>query len=371
MMSWKGLIAGTFLVLSVNALAEQVQIASGELENLGVRFAPPQPATDFTGFETTAHVAIPPDNEAVVGVPHEGLLTGLRAAIGDEVDQGAVLAELSSPGFIELQREFLDALNTHLLARNELDRDQQLHAEGIISARRLQETGTRSRIAETRLNEHKQLLGMAGLSSQEIDNLEQTGVLIGSLKIRAPFDGVVIERMATTGQRLEAMAPVYRIADLASLWLEIDVPQERAGAVRPGMRVALASSVEGHVGTVTAISRAIDAATQFVTVRANLDSNDAGLRPGQFVAVRLLAEVSDVSADSVWVSDASAVFRSGNSNYAFVRNELGVDVIPVRVIGSNAGVTYFIARISSGDMIAVSGVSALKALWSAQDDSGL
>ncbi len=370
MKSRKVVTAGVLLALSVNALAEQIRLESEELDNLGVRFASPGLATDFTGFEATARVVIPPENEAVVGVPHAGLLTGLRVATGDEVDQGEVLAQLRSPEFIELQRELLDALNTYLLARNEFERDQQLHAEGIISARRLQETVTRSRIAETGLNEHRQLLGMAGLSAEEIEDLEQTGVLIDALKVRAPFGGVVIERMATTGQRLDAMAPVYRLADLSALWLEINVPQERAAAVRPGMRVALTSSVERHVGTVTAIGRAIDSATQFVTVRATLESEAAGLSPGQFVAVRLMTEASEVSAGSVWMSDASAVFRSGDSNYVFVRNELGVDVVPVRVIGSNVDVTYFDARLDGGDLIAVSGVSALKALWSAQDDSG-
>ncbi len=363
-------IAGVLLVLSANALPEQVRLESEELDNLGVRFVSPRLATDFTGLEATAQVVIPPEKEAVVGVPHAGLLTGLRVAIGDEVEQGEVLAQLRSPGFIELQRELLDARNTYLLARNGFERDQQLHAEGIISARRLQETTTRNRIAETGLNEHRQLLGMAGLRSQEIEDLEQSGVLIDTLKVRAPFGGAVIERMATTGQRLDAMAPVYRLADLSALWLEINVPQERAAAVRPGMRVALASSVEGYVGTVTTIGRAIDSATQFVTVRATLESEAAGLSPGQFVAVRLVTEAREVSAGGIWMSDASAVFRSGDSNYVFVRNQLGVDVVSVRVIGSNADVTYFDARINDGDLIAVSGVSALKALWSAQDDSG-
>ena len=137
------LVSTAILALAGGGSAEEISISPGELENLGVRFESPSRVTAVPGIEATARVAIPPAGDAIVGTPQAGLLVGVNVAAGDSADEGQVLAELRSAEFIELQREFLDAFNTFLLVQNELERDRQLHGDGIISARRLQETTTK------------------------------------------------------------------------------------------------------------------------------------------------------------------------------------------------------------------------------------
>jgi len=155
-------------LLPAAGFAADIRVSAGDMENLGIRLAAPLRVSEVAATEGSAEVVIPPAGEAVGGAPLAGLLTGLYVANGDDVTAGQVLAELRSPDFVSLQREFLDALNTERLAASELDRDRQLHAEGIISARRMQETLTRSRIAESGLNEHRQLLQVAGLDGAGI-----------------------------------------------------------------------------------------------------------------------------------------------------------------------------------------------------------
>ena len=226
------------LALAGIVQAESIPVTQGEIDNLGIRFETPSPATEVAAAEVTARVMVPPAGEAVIAAPLPGLLTTLSVEVGDSVDEGQALAEMMSPDFLELQREFLDALNTYRLAETEIERDRQLHDEGIISVRRLQETTTRSMIASTGLNEHRQLLRIAGLTAAEIHSLQTSQALLDSLEIRAPISGVVVERMATTGQRIDAMAPVYRVADLSELWLQLNVPQEQVSNVVPGMTVS-------------------------------------------------------------------------------------------------------------------------------------
>ena len=350
------------LIVAATGQAESIRLSAGEIENLGIRFVTPRPATEVATAEATAQVTVPPAGEAVAGAPLSGLLTTLAVEVGDAVSRGQDLAEIMSPDFLEQQREFLDALNTHRLAQAELERDRQLHEEGIISVRRLQETTTRSMIASTSLSEHRQLLGISGLTRAEIDALETSQALLESLAIRAPIDGVIVERMATTGQRLESMAPVYRIADLAELWLQINIPQERIASVVPGMLV----SGNDFAAEITTIGRSIDAATQSIIVRANVTEGAGNIRPGQFVAVRILAgAVTDDGG--TWTVAASAVTRSRNAHYLFVRNESGVDARYVEVASVNAGQAIVTAGLTGDEQIAVSGIAPLKAMWSAQD----
>lgn len=362
MISSRIILLVTTLVFAESVQAEGIRLSPGEIENLGIRFEAPLPATEVAAAEATARVIVPPAGEAVIGAPLSGLLTALKVEVGDSVSKGQGLAEIMSPDFLELQREFLDALNTHRLARTELERDQQLHEEGIISVRRLQETTTRSMIASTSLREHRQLLKIAGLTTGEINALEGSQALLESLEIRAPISGVIVERMATTGQRMDSMAPVYRVADLAELWLQINVPQEQVAGVVAGMSVA------GHNfgAEITTIGRSIDPATQSIIVRARVTDGAETLRPGQFTAVRIMAG-SAADGQGAWAVSASAVTRSQNAHYLFVKSESGVDARLVEVATVNAGSAIVTTGLVGDEQIAVSGIAALKAMWSVQD----
>jgi cobalt-zinc-cadmium efflux system membrane fusion protein len=352
-----------------SAVSEELAVTPNQIGNLGIEFAQPESAPSLAAIEATARVIVPPGNEAFVSTPQAGLLARLMVSVGEEVTRGQVLAELQSPGFLALQREFLDALNASLLARSELDRDQQLIDEGIISARRLQETTTRAKIAATGLNEHRQLLQIAGLASEEIQALENSQKLRPALEIRAPFDGVVIDRMAVAGERLDTMSPVYRIADLSTLWLEIDVPQEKLAAVRPGMKVSIAGSAVETPAEVITIGRSIDPGTQAITVRAVLTEEGHGLAPGQFVSARIVTNQFDSASAPVWMLPAAAVTRSGDNHFIFVRTSDGIAVRMARMLGSDADHAFVSADIDGKSRIAVSGISAIKALWSAQSES--
>ena len=362
--------AAWLLLAGQTADSEELGLTDSQIRNLGIEFRSAEISPSHAAIEATASVIVPPGKEAFASAPEAGLLGGLRVSVGDRVVRGQPLAELRSPGFLALQREFLDALNASLLAESELNRDQQLFDEGIIAGRRLHETATRARIAATSLNEHRQLLQIVGLSETEIEALESGQTLHPVLEIRAPFDGVIVERLAVAGERLAIMSPVYRIADLSTLWLQINVPQEYLAGVHPGMKVSVAGSALEPVAEVSAIGSAIDPGTQSVIVRATLVAEDHGLSPGQFVSASIASSDSGTAMAPIWKIPAAAVTRSGNSHFIFIRTAGGLAVRPVSVVGSDSRSIFFSANIDESTKIAVAGITAIKALWSAGEESG-
>jgi cobalt-zinc-cadmium efflux system membrane fusion protein len=172
--------------------------------------------------------------------------------------------------------------------------------------------------------------------------------------------------MAIAGQRLDAMSPVYRLADLSELWLEINVPQEQLTAVRPGMKVSVTGSPVRSPAAVTTIGRSIDPATQAITVRATLTESGHGLKPGQFVSAQIVADHGDASAESVWMLPAAAVTRRGDAHFIFVRTRDGFEILEVLVISTDTNAVYFDAEIDASSRVAAGGVAALKAFWLAQ-----
>ena len=114
--------------------------------------------------------------------------------------------------FLELQRDALQAGSQSALLQQSLKRDEQLFAEGLIAESRLQATRAAATQAGAQASERRQGLALAGIAP---------GKLGGPLALLAPIDGVVLDQSAQLGQRVESSAPLYRIAQLSPLWLEI------------------------------------------------------------------------------------------------------------------------------------------------------
>ena len=356
-------------LVSTGAHAADIVLSDEEVENLGIRTVVPLEAEAVPAIEATATVVIPPANDLFVSAPLPGLLLRQELSVGESVRAGQVLAEIKSSAFLAQQREFLDAQTDNLLAQRAVERDRQMFAEGIISERRLQETESRATITAAGLREHRQMLQIAGLTTSEIHALEKEQLLSNVLRLRAPFDGVVLDRLASTGQQVDETLPVYRVADLSTLWLDISVPREFFDTVKPGMRVQVAESALEWPAVVTTVGSAVDPATQSVHVRAEIDEPNHGLRPGQFVAVELVEQMSESGWGRAWSVPVSSVARIGENFYVFVRTTDGFAARGVELAGVSDGRHFLRADFSAGEKVAVTGIAALKAIWLGQADS--
>ncbi|MGD2082293.1 MAG: efflux RND transporter periplasmic adaptor subunit [Chromatiales bacterium] len=353
------------LVLAFLALAVVVPVHGAELialtpeqrDALGIRFEPLEPAGSVAGKGYPAEVVVPNDRLRVVSAPTQGVVQSLHVAEGEHVDADQPLATLNSPDLIARQRDLLEARTRHDLAAANYRRDRQLHEEGIIAERRLLES--RAAYQETRatLAQRRQVLELAGMDPEDIDALERSGELSPALVVRAPLAGVVLEQMATAGQRLAAAEPIYRIGDLSVLWVEVHVPLDELGDARPGDRLTLPQeSVSGRVITV---GRMVHGADQGVLVRAAVAEDTARLRPGQFVQAR----VESAAADQRLRAPVGSVVRSGGRAFVFVETGAGLAATPVDIVAQGPDGTVIQGDLEPGSRVVAEGTAAVKAVW--------
>jgi 2-oxoacid:acceptor oxidoreductase gamma subunit (pyruvate/2-ketoisovalerate family) len=196
---------------------------------------------------------------------------------------------------------------------------------------------------------------LAGMDEQALAALAKQRKLSGSLQVRAPLDGVVLEQIATPGQRLEMADPLYKVGKLSPLWLEIHVPLEKLGATATGSLVR-SDSVSARVITV---GRMVHGADQGVLVRAEVTEGAQQLRPGQFVQANL---TGPDSADLYRVP-RSALVRSGKESYVFVETADGFSAEPVEVKAEETKNIIIGGSFAADAKVAVSGTAALKANW--------
>lgn len=267
------------------------------------------------------------------------------------------MAHMASTGLVSLQSDFLQIVTKKQLAKKALMRDEALLKDGIIAKRRYFETQSRYQELVALQAEKKQTLQLSGMSKQAIKQLTSQRKLTNGLAIVAPFSGHVVEQMARVGQRVELAAPIYTIAKLSPLWLEINVPVEMASTMRPGMSVeVLGTEVRGKV---MSLLRVLDKETQTRHVRAEVTQGADLLALGQFVEVEVKTEIK---AHQFSVPRLALV-RSGQMAYVFKQVKQGFEPMQVQVVSEQNGTVILEGDLQVGDAVVVKGIAALKGSW--------
>ncbi len=346
-------------VVSLNSQAgdQQINISQQQLLNLGIKTGQLATIKHVPLLYAPAKVTIPPSQEFIVSAAQAGLISRLNAAIGDPVEKGQLLAIIKSPQLLTLQRQFLKANSDRHLAWLTYQRDKKLFQEGVISDRRWQQTRSQYNSNASTANEAKQLLEIAGMSDDDINRLAQSRRLNSQLNVRSPIQGVVLERRAVAGERLDILQPIYRIANLQQLWLEINIPQERINQIKLGDKVRVENS--RVTATISLLGQSVNLQNQTVLARAVVDGHPEQIRAGQTINTQIIQSSDQV----VYKVPNSAISQSKGQSYIFIRNEQGFKVQPVKVIGKQDSEAIISGEITGKEPIAIQGVVALKAKW--------
>lgn len=366
------LLAVSLLPLPVLALDNAIKISAEHSKNLGVTLGKPVPATQIPVLYAPAKVVVPPTQEYIVSGSQAGLVTKLTAAIGDKVKKGEVLAEMNSSDLLSLQQIYLKAISDLTLSEMSFQRDKKLFNEGITPERRLQETRSQYDSVNFAAHEHRQLLEIAGMTGAEIEQLGKTHHLSSVLSIHSPITGVVLERLVVAGARIDSFTPLYRIANLDELWLEINIPQERIGQIRIGDKVllekpagmqALEQRKEAQAMPVTAfitlLGQTVNPENQTILVRAAIKNAPADVRPGQ----RINTQIIQPHGHPAFVVPNTAIAQQEGKAYVFVQTPDGFQAVPINIIGKQDNESTISGGLTGSEMIAVKGAVALKANW--------
>jgi cobalt-zinc-cadmium efflux system membrane fusion protein len=286
------------------------------------------------------------------------VITHVNVPLGVKVTKGQVLAEIDSVALVDLQRSLVDASAVFGVAAAKLNRDEILLREGVISRMRLQETQSDFERAQATLRAAEQTLLASGIAQADIDRIKTNTTHINGLyKVLAPVDGMVLDRMAMVGQRVDAFSPLFRIGKLDVLWLEVDMPQERLKEARIGDRVTVENlKVRARV---IEISQSVDPQSQSTVVRALVESGTERLRPGMHVNVQTMHR----STDRIFKVPVAAVFSHEGHNYVFVKRLGGFEAVEVAVAGQEAYSMVLHEGLQGGEAVVVQGVAGLKAAW--------
>ncbi len=202
-----------------------------------------------------------PFQEVVVSAPVQSSITTMPRKEGDTIKVGETLALLYS------RVEELDMLRAKAaLEKKEFDNKSaaNLFADKIIS--------------EDEALKNKIELDLARLQYQ------QAAELFNQRNVKAPINGLIVEKNREVGETVTAAQPLFRLVDISRLFVQFYVRAEDAGALRLGDRVGIRCPVvhadRVFAGTVDFIDPRVDAASGLMRVKVLLQNPDGAIKPG-------------------------------------------------------------------------------------------
>ena len=205
--------------------------------------------------------------------------------------------------------------------------------------------------AEVAVANANQKLSALGLSTSSVSGLNR-------IELRAPFNGIVIEKHLSLGEAVKEDAAVFTISDLTQVWAEINVPAKDLPSVRVGEKVTIkATAFEASAtGTVAFVGALIGEETRTAKARVVLENPKGAWRPGLFVNVEV---VSEETAAPVTIS-ADAVQNVGEKPVVFLKVNGGFIAQPVKLGRSDGKRIEVLQGLKSGMSYASSGSFVVK-----------
>ena len=348
--------------LNIANAGEVLRISPTQIKTLGIATEPIQANSNANSQRMPGEVVVPVDQARIISAPQSGLIDQMLVATGQRVKQGQALAHLSSPDLVALQRDHLQALSQQRLSQNSLNRDAELYKDGIIAERRYLTSESNHAEVNALLAERRQALKLSGMSPQAIKSLETSGSYTNGITLTAPIDGMVLEQLVTAGQRVDSAMPIYRIAKLSPLWLEIHAPTQALSSIQLGMKVNILNSAAS--GKVIAIVPNVNKLDQTALVRVAINNGTAALAPGQLVEAEIAQPVSNKSTSFSLAKSAIVQINDGknaNQTLVFVQTKEGFEPRAVKVLNNTGAQTFISGDFAGTERIVTSGTAALKA----------
>lgn len=353
-------LACAFLSMPVLA-ADGVRLSAEQRKAAGVRTA--QVAADQgsgapASQRLQGYAVLPPQAMETVSAPVSGFVQSILVAPTDRLRAGQAVAQLHSSEWMQWQREYIQLETQARQTHDRLQRSERLLADGIVAESRVREDRYANDQAQIAVRERRQSLQLAGLNEARLRALTDAPAVQAQLNVSAAREGTVVEVMASAGQRVEAGAPLIKIARNGLLGLELLATPAQSQQLQTGAAVQVAGCPQP--GRVRGLSPLMRGGNQSVTVHVDMPPGNGCLRANQAVEANVSVAASARQTVSVPVG---AVFQHGGQDHVFVQDGEMFRAVAVQVQSRGTEHAQLAATLKVGSAIAVQGISTLKAAW--------
>lgn len=277
----------------------QVKISTDKVQKLGVKTEQVLSRNMVNTVRAVGQFQFNEQRLSTVTTKFEGYIEKLYVnTTGQPVKRGQPLMEVYSPELVSAQEEYLIAWN----GRQSLSNGTPESLAGV------------GQLAESALKR----LRNWDISDAQLQRLKKDGKATRTLTMYSPANGVVLEKVAVQGMRFMPGEPLFRIADMSTIWLLADVFEQDLALVHIGQTVNIAVNAYPDKvlkGKIDYIYPTVTSETRTAKVRIVLANPDGILKPDMYASIQLMSS----HGSSVLAVPDSAVIDSGTRQVVLVQ----------------------------------------------------
>ncbi|MBW2708377.1 MAG: efflux RND transporter periplasmic adaptor subunit [Deltaproteobacteria bacterium] len=339
---------------------DHILLSEDQVRALGIVTAKAGPGTLETVLTLPGEIVLNDDNVALVTPYVSGYVKEIRKRQGDPVRRGEVMAVLESRELADAGSAYLSARERLTLAVKNFEREESLWRKKISPELDYLESKMALSAARIAVRSAQQKLMALGLSKGALDRLpRQADASLTRYEILSPLNGQVLEKNLSLGEMVESTDSVYRVADMNTVWVRINLLQRQLPFLKKDMAVHIQGDgpMASATGRLTFIGPLVGKETRTANGRATLSNPDGEWRPGLFVSARILAGEKHIP----FLVPKRAVQRIGGESVVFVPGEGGFEERVVTTGRSDENHVEITAGLSPEDRYVIDGAFELKA----------
>lgn len=266
-----------------NAASEKVETEKGEEEVDADADPAPDLSKTVNVVRVTGTLALDPQNRAEVSPIASGVVRRITTREGIRVRRGQVVAYIENTQIVELQRQYLTAVNELSAAKTELARQHTLMKQEAGVLKTLQQAESAYAIANAQVVGIGRQLSQLGVNPSSIS----AGKLTTLIPVTSPISGIVGKVKISMGSFVDISTSLMTVVNNVNLHCDLKVFEKDLPKVRIGQMVKLTLTNASEVtfrAKVYDINSAFDNDSKSVTVHARIIDHPATkLLPDMFI----------------------------------------------------------------------------------------
>ncbi|MCE2866137.1 MAG: efflux RND transporter periplasmic adaptor subunit [Oxalobacteraceae bacterium] len=261
----------------------EVPIDDAQVKAAGITIESVAPARITSMLQFPGEVQLNDDRTVHVVPRVPGVAETVAVATGQMVHKGQLLVVFSSQQISE-QRSALQSAERHLEhVKMVFQREKRLWEQRVSAEQDYLEAQHAVEEAEIRRDNAMQKLRALGVN--------MSAKALNRFELFAPYDGVIVERNLSIGEAVKEDTPIFTIADLSTVWVEVYIPAKDLPLMRVGDKVKVrATAFDAEtVGTIAFIGALVGEQTRMAKARIVVANGKGLWRPGLFVNVEVKA----------------------------------------------------------------------------------
>jgi len=310
-------------VVEEKHVENEIHLTKAQVEATGLKVEVIQKRNIRSRVVVTGTIEVPPQSKATIYAPMEAFVHKTDLLPGDKVTKGQVVAVLKHPNFIQLQYDFLKAVNNNTVAKADYERKQLLLKNEIASEKSFQAAEGQYKSAKSLVESYRAQLTMVGLNADTVLNkgIQQY------IYVKTPIEGYVVESSLNQGKFLATNSEMMEIIDTDHMHAELNVFGTDITKIKKGDDFLFQpSGVDlNYKGYIKLISQKVNDKTKTVNVHGHFEDAKNILKSGMFINAQIL-----IGGKQAYAVPEAAIVEVEGEQFVFLAKS-DVEFIPIEV----------------------------------------